>query len=217
MNNKTKAHTIYRLASGKVVPSVTTVLGILNKPALLQWAWQCGMDGLDYRSVRDNAADIGTLAHYLVMMHLKGEKPDTSEYSAQDISQAETCFIKYLDWEKGNPIEPILVEEPLVSEKHGFGGTIDCLARLNGDLVLLDYKTGKAIYSEMASQLAAYRELLAENGHQIANARILRIGRDESEGFEERVMIDLSREWEIFRHCLEIYKLQKGGNNKWQK
>jgi hypothetical protein len=209
MQSKTKIHTVYKTRNGDRVPSVTTILSILNKPALLEWAWKCGCDGLDYKAVRDNAADIGTLAHYLIMCHLKGQEADTSEYSAQDIAQAETCLIKYGDWEKENPIEPVLVEEALVSEEYGFGGTIDCLAKLNDNLVLIDHKTGKGIYPEMFYQLAAYETLLKEHGHQITSARILRIGRDENEGFEQRIMTDLSKQWELFKHCLEIYRLQK--------
>ena len=90
---KKKIHTVYKLADGSRVPSVTTALGILNKPKLLNWAWKCGVDGLDYRAVRDNAADIGTLAHYFILCHLKHETPDTSEYSQSDIDKAETCQI----------------------------------------------------------------------------------------------------------------------------
>lgn len=79
---KTKIHTVYKTADGKRVPSVTTILGILNKPALLDWAWRMGCEGQDYKAVRDNAGDIGTLAHYLILCHLKGEKPETQDYSA---------------------------------------------------------------------------------------------------------------------------------------
>ncbi len=206
---KTKIHTVYKDSRGNRLPSVTTVLGVLNKPALLDWAWRMGMEGKDYRAVRDQAADIGTLAHYLILCHLKGDKPDTSEYSAQDIDKAETCLLKYWDWEKENKIEPVLVETPLISEQYSFGGTIDCLARLNGELILVDHKTGKGIYGEMFYQLAAYRQLLAEAGYPIVNARILRIGRDETEGFEQRVMTDLGKQWQIYKACLEIYRLQK--------
>jgi len=208
MPSKTKIHTIYKTKEGKRVPSVTTILGILNKPALLHWAWQLGVDGLDYREVRDQAADIGTLGHYLIMCHLKGQKPDTAGYSPQDLDKAETCLIKYWDWEKENPIEPILVEQILVSEQYGYGGTIDCLAKLNGNLMLIDHKTGRAIYDEMFLQLAAYKQLLAEHGYFITSARILRIGRDENEGFEVREAGDLNKHFAIFCHCLEIYKLQ---------
>jgi hypothetical protein len=208
MTTKTKAHIVYKLNNGERVPSVTTVLGILDKPALIQWAWSLGMKGEDYQKVRDNAADIGTLAHGMVMAHLTGTEFDKSEYSPADVDKAENSLIKYWDWEKGHKIEIIAVEKPMVSEVYKFGGTIDCLAMVDGDLTLIDHKTGKAIYSEMFYQLAAYKQLLAENGQQIANARILRIGRDDTEGFEERQMIDLDRHFELFKHCLSIYRLQ---------
>lgn len=209
MPDKTKVHTVYRLTSGDRVPSVTTVLGILNKPALLEWAWQCGCKGLDYKAIRDQAADIGTLVHYLIMRELKGEKPDTSGYSAQDIEKAENCLLKFYEWQKTNKLVPLFVETPLISEEYKFGGTIDCFGAVNGEVMLLDFKTGKAIYPEMFYQLAAYAHLLHENGHLVKTAKILRIGREESEDFEERTMTTLDKQWEIFLHCLAVYNLQK--------
>lgn len=207
--NKTRVHTVYKLKSGDRVPSVTTILGILNKPALLDWVWQMGTQGLDYKAVRDSAGDIGTLAHYLIICDLKGEKPDTSEYSTQDIEKAETCLIKYWGWAKGHKVEPIMLETPLLSEQYQFGGTIDFFGKVDGQPTLLDFKTGKAIYPEFFCQLAAYEQLLAEAGQLIEVTRILRIGRNEDEGFEERTIGRLDNQWQIFLNCLSIYNLQK--------
>ena len=148
MPNKTRIHTVYKLSNGERVPSVTTVLGILAKPALIHWAWKCGCDGQDYRAVRDDAGNVGTLAHYLVLCHLKGEIPDTSEYSPENLDRAENALIKYWDWEKGHRIEPILVETPLVSEQYRFGGTLDFYGKVDGQPSLVDFKTGKSIYGE---------------------------------------------------------------------
>jgi len=206
---KATIHTVYKLKSGDRVPSVTTVLGILNKPNLLDWAWRCGCEGKDYKAIRDQAADIGTLAHALVVGALTGEKVDLTEYSQEQIDKAETCLIKYYDWLKEHPIEPILLETQFVSEIHRFGGTIDCLAKLNGSLVLIDHKTSKAVWPEMFYQLAAYRQLLREAGHQVDDCRIVRIGRDPEEGFEERQSGNLDKAWELFTHCLAVYQLQK--------
>jgi len=209
MNEKVKAHTIYKLADGSRAVGVTTALGILSKPALIHWSWDLGMKGIDYRKFRDNKADIGTLAHAMIAAHLKSICYDTSEYSKQDITQAETCVLKYFDWEKEHPITPILVEEPLVSEKYRFGGTVDCLAKLDDKLVLIDLKTSKAIYAENFYQLAAYRLLLEESGYKVDSVRILRIGRSEDEGFEERIMKNLDKQKQVFLACLKIYQLQK--------
>ena len=207
--DKTKIHTVYKLKSGDRVPSVTTVLGILGKPALIQWAWELGTQGIDYKAVRDNAGDIGTLSHHLIMCDIKGEKPDTSEYSAQDIDKAENCLIKYYDWTMNHKIKPLMVETPLISEEHQFGGTIDFFGEVDNQPTLLDFKTGKAIYPEFFYQLAAYEQLLAEAGQLIEVTRILRIGRNEDEGFEERTIGKLDNQWQVFLNCLSIYNLQK--------
>lgn len=210
-NPKTQVHTVYKTKDGTRVPSVTTILGVLDKPALLDWAWKCGLRGEDYKLVRDSAADIGTLAHYMIVCHLRGEEPDLESYSPDHVKQAENCLIKYWDWEKEHRLTPMLVEAPLVSDILRFGGTIDNLSMdEDGGLHLIDYKTGKAIYSSYFYQLAAYAALLKEHGYNIKDARILRIGRDEKSDFEERLVANLDREEQIFNHCLSIYNLKKG-------
>lgn len=206
---RTKIHTVYKNAEGKRLPSVTTVLGILAKPALIDWAWKCGKDGLDYKSVRDDAGNVGTLAHYLILCHLRNEKPDLSEWPKDQIDRAENSFLKYLEWAKGHKVVPLLTEQPLVSDVMGFSGTIDCLAELDGVLVLIDHKSGKAIYSDMVYQLGAYWHLLQQAGRAVDHARILRIGRDETETFEEKYysLAELARGYDVFQHCLAVYRL----------
>ena len=208
MTTRTKIHTVYKDADDKRVPSVTTILGILNKPALLTWAWQCGIDGLDYRAVRDDAAGVGTLAHYLILCDIKGETPDMSEYSQQNIDKAETCLIKYWDWKKAHTVETILAEASLVSELYKFGGTIDFYGIVDDVPSLVDFKTGKAVYDEAFYQVAAYTMLLDEAGKIVNSIRILRIGRDETEGFEERNIKSLELHKSVFLNCLNIYRLQ---------
>ncbi len=46
---KTKIHTVYKAKAGERVPYVTTILGILNKPALIEWAWKLGTEGTFYK------------------------------------------------------------------------------------------------------------------------------------------------------------------------
>jgi len=204
-----QAHIRYKNKDGILVPGVTTVLSVLNKPALVKWANNLGLQGIDSTKYRDAMADIGTLAHYVIMCHLKNQTPVLDDYSPEQIDKAENCSLSFYEWEKNHPLEPVLIEEPLVSEEFQFGGTVDCCAKCNGDLLLVDFKTGKGIYSEMFYQLAAYRQLLVEHGHDVGSARILRIGRSEDEGFEEQVRTNLDNEWAIFEHCLQIYQLQK--------
>jgi hypothetical protein len=219
MTKSNKVHTIYKLGNGTRVPSVTTVLGILGKPALIHWAWKCGCDGLDYQKVRDEAADVGTLAHALIMAEVNGKTTvkelremgiDYHDYSDVIIKDAEICLKKFKEWLKEHKsFKLVFAEQQLVSEKHKFGGTIDCLATIEDIPTLIDFKTGNAVYDEMKYQLAAYMELLKENNHTVTNSRLLRIGRDDNEGFDEKIYNDLSKEWRIFLACREIYELQR--------
>ena len=204
-----KAHTIYKLHDGTRVPGATTVTGELNKPYLIKWANNLGLDGIDSSKYVDEAAKSGTLAHALILQHLTGEEVDMNQFSAQQIDLAENSILSFFEWEKRHKIEPVWCERPMVSEKMRFGGTIDCLAYVDGDLELIDFKTGKAIYPEYFVQTAAYRELLKENGFETKRIRILRIGRDETEGFEERVLTDSRKYFQIFTDLLDIYYIKK--------
>ncbi len=209
ISKRTKSHTKYQLEDGTPIPGVTTVLGILNKPALVKWANNLGLQGIDSSKYVDDKASIGTLAHQMIADYLRGEATGTEEYSKMQIDQAENSLLSFFEWEKNNHIKPLLVEEPLVSEMFRFGGTIDCFGKVNGKMCLLDFKTSSGIFKEMRTQVAAYRQLLIEHGHKVDHVTILRIGRTPDEGFEERRINELDKRWEIFQHALAIYNLQK--------
>lgn len=101
------------------------------------------------------------------------------------------------------------MEVPLTSDKYGFGGTPDFIGLVNDRLEIVDFKTGSGIYGSAYYQVAAYRQLASEIGHNIDYARILRIGRDNNEGFEERLIASFDDELSLFLKCLDIYNLLK--------
>jgi len=198
---KVNAHTRYHTNQGDSAPGVTTVLGILAKPALVKWANNLGLKGIDSSKYTDKMADIGTITHLLILHHLKKTTPDLTEYSQQDIDTAGNCMKSFHEWEKSHKLEPILVEVPLTSDVYGFGGTPDVIGLVNGQLEIVDFKTGKGIWPEVFYQLAAYRQLAIEQGHKVNRARVLRIGREPSEGFEERLTTSFENEFNLFTHC----------------
>jgi len=112
-------------------------------------------------------------------------------------------------WAKPLDLQPILLERPLVSEKRRYGGTIDYFGFRNTALSHIDFKTSKALYLEHELQVAAYTMLLEENGYQVDETYILRIGRDEGEGFEDRKIDRLPKLQELFWRCLQVYRLKK--------
>jgi hypothetical protein len=211
VRSRAKEH--YKNNDGEIIPSVTTALGELNKPALVRWANRLGLQGINSDKYKDDLADIGTLAHYLIMCRLHEEIPEIDDYSPVQLAKAEKCYQKFVDWEHHNPIRPILAETRLVSERYQFGGTPDLYALCDKDLLLGDFKTNsKGIFPEMIYQVAAYRELLREHGYRVSKVSILRIGRDDPEGMDEHICTEeeLNCGFEIFVRCLDIYRLKKG-------
>jgi len=207
-----KIHTVYKLKDGTRVPSVTTILSELNKPALVPWAWKLGTQGIDYRGYVDALASIGTLAHKMILDHLRGDKTDLGEYAATMVDLASNCFLSFLAWERGHVLKPVMLETPLVSESLRYGGTMDYYGTIDGTLTVMDFKTGKGIYDEHFMQGGAYMNLIIENGNDAPAAiRILNIGRAENEEFAEKSIgaADMGRQFEIFRHALAIYQLKK--------
>jgi hypothetical protein len=209
-----KAHIRYKTSEGKIVPGATTITGLLNKPYRIKWANDLGLEGIDSSTYTDEAAKVGTLAHALIQADLQGEELDMKQYSPIQIDLAENAVLSWYEWKKAHQIEPIACEVPFVSDKMRYGGTVDCYCRLDGKPTLLDFKTGKAIYPEYFVQLAAYAELLREAGHPLEECRILRVGRDATEGFEERSVADTRKWFQIFRNLLEIYFIKKELNWK---
>lgn len=209
IKKKAKAHTVYKTSAGKRVPGATTIIGLLNKPYLIAWANKLGLEGIDATKYRDEAAEIGTLAHAIIQAHLSKEELDYTEYSSLQKDLAENAVLSFLEWEKNHKIEPILLEEALVSDSKEYGGTVDCYCKLDGEPTLIDFKTGKAIYEEYFVQVAGYAELLKEHGYPVNKVIILRVGRDNTEGFETRTVTDYSKYYEIFKSLLNIYKLKK--------
>jgi hypothetical protein len=210
--SKSKAHIRYRLNDKTIVPGVTTVLGLMAKPALVPWANRLGLQGIDVSKYIDDKADIGTLGHAMVTDRLIGSETDTSDYSKNQIDLAENCALSFWSWEKEHHIEEVFfVERPLVSESHRFGGTLDIYAQINGNREIIDLKTGSGIYPEHAWQVATLKVLLEEHGFVVDGTRIINIPRSESESFAEKVVTAKENEigWEIFRHLLAVYNLKK--------
>jgi hypothetical protein len=205
------AHTVYKNKDGVRLPGVSTIVGVLAKPQLIPWSNRLGLEGIDVGKYVDALANAGTLAHYLVQCDLEGEKPDQKyldEFSKIDMDRAETGYLKFLDWRSKHHIEVVATELQLVSEEHQFGGTLDILAKVDGVLKLVDLKTCKAIYGasdDKFTQCAGYDIMAVENGYDVQGVNILRIGRDETEGFEDAPCLSRELHRKRFLLCRSLY------------
>ena len=208
MASNTKVHTRYYSKEGELIVGVTTALGILNKPSLMRWSWQCGINGEDYLKIRDKAGSVGTITHLMICSELQEVQPDLNEYSKADIDSANLCLNSFHEWRKSHELKVIHVEKPLVSTM-GFGGTPDFLGYVNGELELIDFKTSSGIFNDYYYQVAAYRQLEKEAGYNVETARILRFSKGNNVEFEDRLIKQFNYEFELFTHCLAVYNLLK--------
>lgn len=209
--SRTRAHQIYTTTTGRMVPGVTTILNCLDdgsSGALIHWAWKMGMEQKDYRKVRDQAADVGTIAHFMIENYLnKTKRIDLSEYSQRDIDLAKECADKFKEFWVREKFKLFKAELQLVSDDHLYGGTLDILVRSPKGLALIDLKTSKGIYDKYWYQLSAYKQLALENLNpnlKVTRCMIVRIGKEDG-SFEVQEKLDLSRHWNVFRSLIPTY------------
>ncbi len=210
IRRKSRTHQKYKAKDGATVPGVTTILGVLNKPALVKWANGLGLQGIDSTTYVDETARIGTLAHEMIQEYLGGPFWDREAFDAQQIDAAENAVLSFYEWERqtGAKMKTHAIELQLVSESYRYGGTVDWLGEIDGALWLVDIKTSKALYPEHVYQVAAYHQMLIENGYQVDGVRLLRVGRSEDEGFDDHVIDTPERcmAWDVFKAALELYR-----------
>lgn len=211
LKKASRAHTRYYTTDGTLVPGSTTITGLLNKPALVKWANNLGLQGIDSSKYVDKAARVGTLIHALVEAHITKTKPDLLDYTPLEIELANNGFYKYLDWEKQHIVEPIFNEKAFVSEKHKYGGTLDFYCKVDGKYTLVDFKSGKGIFNEHFLQTSSYSNLLRENKYKVDQILILNIGRNEDEPFQTKVILPATEKkyFNMFKALVKVYYIKK--------
>lgn len=176
------SHAYYlRNADGKGrqrLPSVTTLLKQLDKPALTRWASNTAADyaadhwdelnamppserrkaiaGAPW-SQRDRAAASGTAIHAMAEQLLAGE--------AVEVPDSLTAKVEGLaKWIEASGIQIVASEIRVWTEPDdefglvGYAGTFDAIAKHpTFGLTLIDWKSGSGIYGETALQLAGYK------------------------------------------------------------
>ena len=167
-----KNHTVYYNKHKEEVPSVTTVLKVLNKPALVQWANRMGFAHKDINILLEESAIIGTFVHEVINSILR---KSLYVYIKTDDRPPLKYIYGHLDaffsWYKNNTIEPILLEKSLSCDE--FGGTLDFYGKVNGKYTIIDFKTSKQIRFSMFLQLALYCILLELHGYKVEQVGIV--------------------------------------------
>lgn len=158
--------------TGSQVPSITSIIGIMDKPALKYWAAKMTAeytaDNLNslvplsrkarvdvvkrapFRS-SDTAANVGDIVHDAIDRRIKGLPVDISTMPPT----AAKMMQSFTRWEQHYKPRWLASEFTVWSDKWGYAGTADWAAIIDDTLTLGDTKTGKNVYGEVALQLAA--------------------------------------------------------------
>ena len=184
----------YKL-DGKRIPRVTEVLSaMLHEDGLMNWANGLGWKRISYRAFMKDASDKGTYSHLAVEKYLRTGSLDLNDLEIADeriISVVESCMDGFIQWwkmihRKYKTVEIIFIEESMLHPY--FGGTCDCLLKLDGKYWLVDFKTSNHMNFKYSLQLAAYRFLLRElKGIEISGASVLRMSKTDH-NYEEYVL-----------------------------
>lgn len=165
--------------------STKTFISKMDVKDAVRWGFNIGQQrkNSSLYGKRDKAGEIGTVAHEILRWRELGIKIDNSNIGSHVWELAQKCVASHDQWFKSMKMETVLLEEAYVSEKYQYGGTLDKLAIINGELTLIDYKTGKDIYDTNFIQLAAYTNLALENGHEVKNAIAVNIPKTKGSNF----------------------------------
>jgi len=214
--------------SGDLVPSVTNVIGMLDKPALPRWAASevakraadlkrslANMSDADVvdtlkgapwsRSKR--AADRGTDIHGYLEARLRGWEPDELSDDAAPYRDAAEA------WLDDTGVE--VVETELTVFHPLYAGTGDLWGVIDGQRYIIDFKTSKGIYDEAALQLAALLGTFTTDdggpaphldGHDW-QLMVVRIGQDK---FEAKAVADAAGSLDAFHALLTVWHWKHG-------
>lgn len=157
---------------GHEIPGVTTIIGLLDKPALVGWAaeqsasyavenWgrlselplmERAKQIRNARYAKNRQATVKGNRIHAMAERLQAGEPVEVPPAVESQVQAVARFLD--DWQ----MQPVCAETPLCNTGYRYGGTLDAVVtspRLG--TILMDWKTGKGVYDEVALQLAAYR------------------------------------------------------------
>lgn len=217
-------------------PGVTSITRVLDAPALTNWKLnQVALAAIESAEqlIRDreagksdaavkylttlstSAMDRGSRIHANIEQILRRQPCDPDPRDAQAVAGAR-AWLNQQQREHG--LKPLEVEAYLINERLGYGGTLDLIAEIDGEVWLLDWKTGSSVatpdgkvYRDHRLQLAAYNhaEFIAkENDDKVYPIpAVTRYGlvhvTDNGTRLYEADVTD--RDWIAFRACLALY------------
>lgn len=206
-------HTPFIL-NGEPIPSVTEIIGIIDKPFLRLWYGKNGIK--ECERIKKESGELGSRLHDAIESYLKGDMPAVN-------NQKETAMLeRFIQWRNEVDFRPVELELKVVSERHKFHGTFDALGTFGDstELVMCDWKTSSGINDDYALQLSAYAAAYEEQtGIGVTKGLIVRMdkkGLDAKKPFEVKEFRNLPRYFDVFLSCLDVWNFVNK-KDKWGK
>jgi len=124
---------VYKTPSGRAYPSVTTVTGLLKKASIIEWRKRVGE--AEANRISTTAAKRGTRIHTLCESYLNNEDTSPALFDAETFRSIKPYLNKIQDVH--------CLETPLYSDHLQVAGTVDCIAKYDGKVSVIDFKTSK--------------------------------------------------------------------------
>lgn len=222
--------------NGKSVYGVTSVTGVLDKPALIYWAVNQAVEYLEanlqagkaldevqiknllegartaHRQKKDKAADIGTLIHDWVASYVKAISEKKTPPKRPVNKEMKNAIDGFFKWAKANKLQIIKSEQKIYHNKYKYAGTLDLEGLVNGKRTVIDIKTGNALYPEAFLQASAYLKAREQemNKKYPGGVIILRLSKEDPtkhiSAFEAQKDEDVNTHFKCFLYCLGIYR-----------
>ena len=127
----------YLTPEGNKYKSVTTVLGELNKQAILEWRKRVGEE--EANKISRTASTKGTGYHNLIEKYLKNQLTDM-EISGI-MPEIKQMFLRMKPFLDENVTKIYGIEKALYSDELRLAGRVDLIAEYDGELSIVDHKT----------------------------------------------------------------------------
>ena len=178
--------------------------------------WESAEDTQFWKSAKQigqDAADIGTLAHGWIEAHINGK-----EVSMETLpTQAQAAIRGFLEWESSNHVKYLSTEKTFYYCAMDYAGTADCIAEVNGELSMIDWKTAKGVYANYVIQDWLYALADESTGSNLYKQVIIgRFGKDgtwEAPIFKRNEPVGMEMARRVIEGCRAIYSL----NQEWDK
>ena len=186
---------------GVKVPSVTRIVDACFPKNLTDWAVTLGEE--EYHRILDEALDIGNDTHKWIEFYIQNwlfrgyQTPRTGDKFFNSVSS-------FLKWEEKFKPEWLYEERKIYCDRFKYAGTVDAVAKINGRVCVIDFKTSKKIYKPYHLQVTAYAQAIKriDGLRQWPLGIILRL--DKETGQYQQKVFEPKDHFKTFVKCMEL-------------